>query len=69
VLGFPVDFVQLDVTCSIRCVGKVEEPAAISARTINGIKNLAVGSAGTTLLNLGVVDLKEVVEPFEKVYP
>ena len=39
------------------------------ARTVDGVHDLAVGSAGPALFDFGVVDLEEVVQPRDELCP
>ena len=38
----------------------------MNGRTIDGVEDLAIGRSGAALLNLGIVDLEELVEPCKK---
>jgi hypothetical protein len=39
----------------------------LKGRTIDGVEDLAIGRSGAALLNFGIVDLEELVQPCEKV--
>ena len=46
--------------------GTEVERAVARGHTIDRIENLAIGRAGSALLDLGVVNLEELVEPCKK---
>jgi hypothetical protein len=52
-------------TCTL--AGVDCKTSGLKGHTINGVEDLTIGRPGAALLDLCIVDLKEFVEPCEKV--
>lgn len=60
--------IHWNVTCTSKGSVKIRERAmVVEDRTVDCVKNLAIGTTAAALLDLGIVYLQKIVEPGQKI--
>ena len=62
-----VSWQRIDASEGRLCHGDQRDDALLAMRTVDGVENLAIGTACTTLLDLRVVELQKLVKPSKQV--